>query len=281
MPRVLNPFSNVPSRREFIRLLALTGAAGASGSSLFGSRASAAGPTLRRNPVELERHHLGPRQRDVGRPLPARDHGPGRRVLSTTTTTAGSTSSWSTAAPATSTSRRRRSRTRSTRTTATARSPTSPTRPASPAARSSAWAAPSPTTTTTATRTSSSPPTAAARCTTTTATARSPTSPTRPGVATPGLDDERGVVRLRQRRPARSVPVQLRPVLARQQRVLRRQQAGQALLLHPARLQADAQPAVSQQRRRHVHRGQRRNRHPARARARRSASSRPTSTATG
>ena len=51
-----------------------------------------------------------------------------------------------------------------------------------------------------------------------------------------------------------------------EQRVLRRQQAGQALLLHPARLQADAQPALPQQRRRHVHRGQRRHRHPARAR---------------
>ena len=50
MPRVLNPFSNVPSRREFIRLLALTGAAGASGSSLVGSRAAAAGPTFEEIP---------------------------------------------------------------------------------------------------------------------------------------------------------------------------------------------------------------------------------------
>ena len=55
-------------------------------------------------------------------------------------------------------------------------------------------------------------------------------------------------------------------VLARQQRVLRRQQARTQLLLHSARLQADAEPAVSQQRRRHVHRSERRHRHPARAR---------------
>ena len=80
------------------------------------------------------------------------------------------------------------------------------------------------------------------------------------------LDDERRLVRLRQRRQARSVPLQLRRVLAHEQRVLRRQQAGQALLLHPARLQADAQPALPQQRRRHLHRGQRGHRHPARAR---------------
>ena len=39
-----------------------------------------------------------------------------------------------------------------------------------------------------------------------------------------------------------------------QQRLLRRQQAREALLLHPARLQADAELAVPQQRRRHVHR---------------------------
>jgi len=50
MPRVLNPFSSVQSRREFIRLLALTGAASASGSSLFGSRAAAAGPTFEEIP---------------------------------------------------------------------------------------------------------------------------------------------------------------------------------------------------------------------------------------
>ena len=65
-----------------------------------------------------------------------------------------------------------------------------------------------------------------------------------------------------------------------ERRVLRRQQARQALLLHPARLQADAEPAVPQQRRRHLHRGQRRHRHPAARWARRSAWSPPTSTAT-
>ena len=50
MPRVLNPFSSVQSRREFIRLLALAGASSASGSSLFGTRATAAGPTFEEIP---------------------------------------------------------------------------------------------------------------------------------------------------------------------------------------------------------------------------------------
>ena len=79
-----------------------------------------------------------------------------------------------------------------------------------------------------------------------------------------GMDDERRVVRLRQRRQARSLPLQLRAVLGEERRLLRRQQAGQALLLHPARVQADAEPALPQQRRRHVQGSERRNRHPAR-----------------
>ena len=87
-----------------------------------------------------ERHHLGPRQRDVGRTATCPRRWGRAWRSSTTTTTAGWTSSWSTAARPTSTRRQRRSRTRSTRTTATARSPTSPTRRASPAASSSAWA---------------------------------------------------------------------------------------------------------------------------------------------
>ena len=76
------------------------------------------------------------------------------------------------------------------------------------------------------------------------------------------LDDERRVVRLRQRRQARPVPLQLRGVLAQEQHLLRRQQARAAVLLHSARLQAHAERAVPQQRRRHVHRGQPRHRHP-------------------
>ena len=50
MPRVLNPFSSVQSRREFIRLLALASASSASGSSFFGSGAAAAGPTFEEIP---------------------------------------------------------------------------------------------------------------------------------------------------------------------------------------------------------------------------------------
>jgi hypothetical protein len=55
------------------------------------------------------------------------------------------------------------------------------------------------------------------------------------------LDDECRLVRLRQRRQARSVSLQLRRVLAEEQHLLRRQQAREALLLHSARLQADAE----------------------------------------
>src|SRR5687767_15370704 len=67
------------------------------------------------------------------------------------------------------------------------------------------------------------------------------------------------------RRPPRSTlfpyttlfrSLQLRAVLGEERRVLRRQQAGQALLLHSARVQADAEPAVPQQRRRHVQRSE-------------------------
>ena len=126
--------------------------------------------------------------------------------------------------------------------------------------------APSATTTTTAIPTSSSPPTAAARSTTTTATARSPTSPRRPGLAAPGWTtsavwfdyDNDGKLDL--------FLCSFVEFALTEQRLLRRQQAGQALLLHPARLQADAEPALPQQRRRHLHRGQRRHRHRARAR---------------
>ena len=121
---------------------------------------------------------------------------------------------------------------------------------------------------------------ASARCITTTATARSPTSPRRAGLEAPGLDDERGLVRLRQRRQARPVRVQLRRVLAEDQRLLRRQQARAALLLHSAHLQADAEPALPQQRRRHVHRGRQREPTSNARSARRSAWSAPTSTTT-
>ncbi len=82
----------------------------------------------------------------------------------------------------------------------------------------------------------------------------------------PRLDDKRRVVRLRQRRQAGSVSLQLRAVLVEEQHLLRRQQAREALLLHPARLQADAERPLSQQRRRHVHAHERRHRHRTRPR---------------
>ena len=59
------------------------------------------------------------------------------------------------------------------------------------------------------------------------------------------LDHERRLVRLRQRRPPRPLPVQLRRVRRGQERRLRRQQAGAPLLLHPARLQADGRASCS------------------------------------
>ena len=61
-------------------------------------------------------------------------------------------------------------------------------------------------------RTCSSPPTDAASSTATTATARSPTSRRRPALARARLDHERRLVRLRQRRPARPLRLQLRRV---------------------------------------------------------------------
>ena len=123
--------------------------------------------------------------------------------------------------------------------------------------KSSGWAWPSATTTTTATPTCWSPPTASASCTTTTATGRSPTSPRRRALAAPAWTtsavwfdyDNDGRLDL--------FLCSFVRVLAREERVLRRQQAGPAFLLHPPRLQADAEPPLPQQRRRHLHRGQR------------------------
>ena len=77
------------------------------------------------------------------------------------------------------------------------------------------------------------------------------------GVAAPGWHTSRGLVRLRQRRPARPVSVQLRRVQRQHEHRLRHQQGRPALLLHSARFQSDAVAALSQQRRRHVHPGQR------------------------
>ncbi len=59
------------------------------------------------------------------------------------------------------------------------------------------------------------------------------------------LDHQRRLVRLRQRRPARSLRLQLRGLRHRQPLLLRRQQAGQALLLHSARLQAHRRACCS------------------------------------
>ena len=101
------------------------------------------------------------------------------------------------------------------------------------------------------------------------------------GVDSARLDDQRRLVRLRQRRhgsicssAASSSSRSTSNVFCGDNKL------GKRLLLHPARLQADAEPALPQQRRRHVHRGQRRHRHRSARSARRWAWSRPTSTTT-
>ena len=243
-----------PTRRDFLRLAALTGLGTAALGVPRGSL-RAASPSFRRDPLVRERHHLGPRERDVAGALPARDHGARRARSSTTTTTAGWTSSWSTAAPAdffkpktplrnalyknnrdgTFTDvtekagvaggkhfgmgvRRRRLRQR--------RLPGPPRHRLRHAARS----------------------------TTTTATARSPTSPRRPALDGPGLDHQRRLVRLRQRRQARSVPLQLRRVLAaRATSSAATTSSGKRFYCIPRVFKPTPSAAVPQQRRRHVH----------------------------
>ena len=71
----------VPSRREFLRLLGLVGLSSVSGVSPSRSRLLAAAPLFEEVPAERQRHQLGARERAVGRPLPARDHGARRGVL--------------------------------------------------------------------------------------------------------------------------------------------------------------------------------------------------------
>ena len=71
-----------------------------------------------------------------------------------------------------------------------------------------------------------------------------------------GMGHQRGVVRLRQRWQARSFCLQLRGLRQVQEQILRQPADRGAVLLHPARLQAHAELAVPQQRRRHVHRRQ-------------------------
>ena len=172
-----------------------------------------------------------------------------------------------------------RSATRSTRTIATARSPTSPTRPASRAARS-AWASPSATTTTTATPTSSSPRTG--KCTlyqnNGDGTFTDVTEKAGPGDAR--LDHQRRLVRLRQRRQARSVRLQLRRLSATHKHSAATTSSASHYYCIPRVFKPTPSFLLSQQRRRHVHRGRAKAPISRRRSARASASSRPTSTTT-
>ena len=113
------------------------------------------------------------------------------------------------------------------------------------------------------------------------ATARSPTSRSAPASAAARLERQRGVLRLRQRRPARPVRHALRRLELREQPLLRREEARLPRLLPPRQLRWRRQHPLPQQRRRHVHRrlGEGRDRQPRTARA--SASPSPTTIATG
>ncbi len=265
MPRVLNPFSNVPSRREFIRLLALTGAAGASGSSLFGSRAAAAGPTFEEIPSSSSGiTWIHDNAMSADRHLPE-TMGPGVAFfdydndgwIDIFMVNSGASDFYKPKAPLK--NALYKNNRDGTFTDVTDKAGVAGGREFGMGCAIADYDNDG---------YQDILVTAYGRCTLyhnngngtfTDVTEKS-------GVATPGWTtsavwfdyDNDGRLDL--------MLVQLRPVLARQQRLLRRQQAGQALLLHPARLQADTELALSQQRRRHVHRGQRRNRHPARAR---------------
>ena len=81
------------------------------------------------------------------------------------------------------------------------------------------------------------------------------------------LDHQRGLVRLRQRRPAGSVRLQLRRLSGVSATLAcGDNQIGQQLLLHPALLQAHRQLPLPQQRRRHIYRSQQGHRYRAGAR---------------
>ena len=95
------------------------------------------------------------------------------------------------------------------------------------------------------------------------------------------MERERRVLRLRQRRPARSVRHALRRVELPEEPPLRRQEAGLPRLLPPRQLRGRRQRPVSQQRRRHVHRRVRQGGYRRRRAARGSASRSPTTTTTG
>ena len=91
----------VPSRREFLRFAGLAGLSAAAGfPSLGGSALRAAPPVFEEIPSSVSGITWVHENAMSPEPLPARDDGPGRGVSRLTTTTAGWTSSWSTAAPA-------------------------------------------------------------------------------------------------------------------------------------------------------------------------------------
>ena len=196
-----------------------------------------------KNPPGPERHHLGPRQRHVAGPLPARDLRLRLRVPRLRRRRLDGHLPGQQRAVATSSRPPSRFATRSTRTIATAPSPTSPNKAGVPGGTFGMGVA-----------VGDYDNDGYADLFVTAYGGRmlyhnngngTFTDVTKAGRPRhPRLDDQRRVVRLRQRRQARSLRLQLRRVLGQGQRGLRRQQARSPLLLHPARLQADAEPAV-------------------------------------
>ena len=195
--------------------------------------ASAPGPVFVDVPAEPQRHHVDARQRHVAGALSARDLRRRLRVPRLRQRRLDGHLSGQQRAQRLLQARDARCAMRSTGTIATARSPTSPRRPAW-RRHASGWAWRSATTTTTAGPTSSSPPTATASSTATIGdgTFTDVTAEGRPRDAR--LDHQRRLVRLRQRRQARSLRLQLRRLRPTSSAVLRRQPARPPLLLHSA-----------------------------------------------
>ena len=210
-------------------------------------RAPAADAVHRRH--RRGRHPVRPQQRRLRQEVPARNDGLRRARSSTPTATAGRTCCSSTRRTGRA-GRPPKSHPRCTATTTTARSPTSRAGPAS-TSRCTASAPPRPTSTTTARSTSTSPALGGNHLFRNLGGGKF-ADVTRDGRRRRrGLLDERAVVRLRQRRQARSVRRPLRRLVDREGPVLHARRQEQ-VVLHARVVQGPEPDALSQPRQRHV-----------------------------
>ena len=145
--------------------------------------------------------------------------------------------------------------------------------------RCTASAGPPPTSTTTATSTSTSPRSAATTCSATWAAASSPTSPRGPASATRGFSTSAALVRLRQRRQARSVRRATTSTGRSRTTCSARSTARRKSYCTPESYKGAEPDALSQPRRRHV-RGRHRRRPGSTTRRRRRSASRCSTTTT-